>query len=101
MAEAEVPGRDATRGRCWFSSDEKKLFFDLRKTAIRKSMVYPVEFFARVSVFNLDSLMCHWENLKFTVLGAFAKCWTPVSSAHGSLCSRLKSLVFTVLDVFV
>jgi hypothetical protein len=23
MAEAEVRGRDATRGRCWFSSDEK------------------------------------------------------------------------------
>ena len=46
MAEAEAPG-----GR-----GEKKLFFNLGKTAIRKSMVCPVEFFACVSVFNLDSL---------------------------------------------
>ena len=55
MAEAGAPGRGATRGRCWFSGGEEILFFDLRKTAIRISMVCPVEFSpppkARVSVF--------------------------------------------------
>jgi hypothetical protein len=61
MAEAKAPGRRATRGRGWFSSGENKLFFDLQKTAIRKSTVCPVEFSpppkACVSVFNLDSLI--------------------------------------------
>ena len=61
MAEAEAPGGGATRVRGWFSGGEKKVFFDLQKTAIRKSTVCPVEFLsppkARVSVFNLDSLI--------------------------------------------
>ena len=70
MAEAKAPGGGATRGRGWFSGGEKKLFFDLQKTAVRKSVVCPVEFSpppkARVSVFNLDSLISLSVNLQFS-----------------------------------
>ena len=41
MAETEVPGGGATRGRGWFSG-EKKL---IQKNAIRKSTVCLVEYF--------------------------------------------------------
>jgi hypothetical protein len=50
-------GRRCNLRRCWFSSGEKKLFFDLQKTVIRKSTVCPVALIARVSIFNLDSLI--------------------------------------------
>jgi hypothetical protein len=61
MAEPKALGGGTTRGRGWFSGGEKKLFFDLQKTAIGNFTVCPVEFSppskAHVSVFNLDSLM--------------------------------------------
>ncbi len=86
MVEAKASGRGVTRGRGWFSSGEKKLFFDLQKAAIRKSMVCPV-------VFTPAKSPCTYLFLTWTVLKLCAArelracpqavfCWNPKGRVH-------------------
>jgi hypothetical protein len=65
MAEAKALGGAMKRGRGWFSG-EKKLFFDLQKTAIRKSMVSSqddiVDLQQLIVTLSPDSLSLHYNS---------------------------------------